>query len=371
MEEDFKKVTILSDYPSILLAQEAHMLLAENALPGGLNKFDPKNLYINRFNAQEYQISVEENVRGRDVVVFVSPSCLNKKWEKSPDIRNFSYNPDSQFMKTMFLTDALRDSGASSIIFVMAHQTYQRQDRRSTNKKTGEPKREPISVRAYANLVRNNPNTKIISVTPHFKQISAVYPPGGFQEITTRVLFAEYLEKKFGDNLESIVGISPDGGAGEEVKGLCRDVGIVYFGHCGKDRSKPGEIAELRLYTHRPIREVEGKIAIIPDDMMDSGGTLITTTEKLRDLGVKDIYALMAHPILTKDALDQLESNNIQLITTNSIVHDFSKRKNVEVISLGYILQEALQAMLKGKTITGNLFNYAAYKKEKKAKRLW
>ncbi len=373
MPDEFRKVTILADYASRELAGKVHRLLTEKQIPNGLNHFNPDDLYVNRFRSREYQIRIGTNVRGRDVFVFISPLSLTDRWSGGPEEGNYLYLPDSQIVKADLIGDALSQSGASSIRFVMPHQTYQRQDSKSTDAHTGEPKREPLSVRAFSRIVSDyqSQGAKILTVSPHFRQLAAIYPSGGLEEITTRVVFSEYLEKKFGGKLKQLAGFSPDAGAERLVMGICEDVGIVYFGHCGKDRSQPGEVGGLRVYSHLPIEDIKGKIVIIPDDIIDSGGTLITTATQLMELGAKKVYALMAHPILTDNALEKLKDGKLNLVTTDSISHDFSGYPNVDVVSLDYILHEAIASMVSGASISGHLFNYQRFREEKQRRRLW
>ncbi len=233
MKNNYLGVVVLSDMGSMDLARKAHAHLATKDLP--LEEFDDQGLYIHRHWNKEYQIRVNQNVRNRNVLLFISPLCLppdsryleEEKGEIIPE--DLQYLPDSHIVKLQHLYEFLINdpSGPSSVEFITSHLPYLRQDVKTRDKSTGVPLREPLSCRAYRHLVDHTDKTRILTISPHFKQIESVYRK--LQSITSRVVFNEYLEKKFGDSLEMLLGLAPDSGAVPQARRFCKDLGIRYI----------------------------------------------------------------------------------------------------------------------------------------------
>ena len=377
-KNNYPGVVVLSDMGSMDLARKAHEHLAGKK-EISLGEFNPEDLYIHRHRNGEYQIRFNRNVRKREVFMFLSPLCLPlnaKELEKKKggiELSDLQYNPDSHLAKARIIYEFLINDarGAAEVTFVMAHQPYQRQDAPTIDRRRGVSYREPISCRIYQDLVNNTERTQILTVAPHFKQIRAVYKR--LQVVSARTAFSEDLEKTYGKALAGMFDIAPDSGAVDQNEALSYDTEIVYIGHCGKKRSKPGEIdqKETRLFLDCKPEEIEKRSISIGDDMIDSGGTLVHNAKKIYEFGAGSIDALIAHGILTDNAAAKLRENDIRLVTTDSIAWPYLlEDKNARVISLDYILGEACHSIITGDS-TEHLEDYKEYKRVKKEQGLW
>lgn len=109
---------------------------------------------------------------------------------------------------------------------------------------------------------------------------------------------------------------------------------------------------------------LEGKTAIFFDDIIDSGGSIIEGVHALRKFGVKNFYACCAHPIFSGNAKERLLNEGITVVTTDSIhIDEKEKYPNIKVVSVGFLLAEAIYSIFKGNSISQNLYDYGGYKK--------
>lgn len=362
---EYKKVVILADYGSIELAKKIHSKLSKHNIPGDIHDFNPFDLYISRFKNGEIDLAIERNVRGRDVFVIKSCNIYNKPVKKGDVPKNLEYDPNNAYMELFLINDALKNAGASSIINVMPHKPYERQDRRPKRKgKKGEGRklvRGPISAKLFANFTAISGAKEVLTLDPHFKQIE------GFYNIVhdcleSNVLFAEYIENNFGDRLDELVLIAPDFGSNEKTDDLAEIFGIPTV-QCPKRRINP-DVCEMGTL----ITDINfaGKICLSLDDMIDGGSTTMKAKEALDQRGAKEVIALCTHPILSEDAKEKLLNAGLKLVTTNSIaIPNLEKYQNIEVLDISRLIAEAIYCICSGKSLSRSLFDYKQYKKKK------
>ena len=348
---EFRKTILLAEKPFHDLAERTyrHILHCDEekgrAPSGGIHKFHPEDLTIKTFLDKEYLPKIERNVRGRDIYLFF------------PFVKNNKYEPN-RFFELRTIVDACLRASASEITLVAPHLPYLRQDRRSIDKKTGEPLREPVSARVVADAIVSMGIKRLITVTPHFKQFEACFP-GTFkyEGLDARVEFDHHMLTALPNPNERSLW-SADLGGGERIKEYARDTGIPFGGLCDKYRPTAGAIERIRIYKEDNI-EIEGTKVIFVDDMFATCGTIKASSSELIKRGANpNVVAYAVHGILSK-GVSPLHESNIKPIITESIPLEW---ENTEIVQLHRLIGGAIYSTLTGHSISGSLFNYERFK---------
>jgi ribose-phosphate pyrophosphokinase len=267
---------------------------------------------VTRFSDGEIQINIEESIRGCDVYVIQSTS--------SPVNENI--------MEVLIMIDALKRASAKTINIVMPYYGYARQDRKARA-------REPITAKLVANLLETAGATRIICLDLHAPQIQ------GFFEIPTDHLMgvpilADYFQKR---NFEGdIVIVSPDHGGVTRARKLAErlkaPIAII-----DKRRPRPNVAEVMNI-----VGNIEGKIAILIDDIIDTAGTITLAANALIENGASEVYACCTHPVLSGPAMDRIQNSKIkELVITNSIsMPEEKKTDKIIQLSVAPLLGEAI-----------------------------
>ncbi len=224
--------------------------------------------------------------------------------------------PNDAMIKLLLTNDALARSSAESITLVLPYMSYLRQDRKDES-------RVPISARVMANLIEANPKVKkIITLDTHCDQIQGFYDIS-FDNIPGSVVLAPYFQKKYNQDLSDLVVVSPDYGGTKRARDFAgyldgRDeIGVMEKRRSG-DRSNKVET----LGYQGP--SVEEKNVVLYDDMIDTGGSIISATQALHHFGAKKVYAVAAHGIFSPPQVDitaeeRLRKAGMQAVVTKTI----------------------------------------------------
>ena len=284
------------------------------------------DLTVNRFADGEVQVNINETVRGHHVFV-VQPT----------------HNPvNENLMELLVMIDALKRASAKTINVIMPYYGYSRQDRKAKA-------RQPITAKLVANLIEAAGATRVMTMDLHATQIQGFFdiPIDDFRAMP---IIAKYFIDK---NLEDIVVVSPDHGgaarAGVLAEYLNAPIAII-----DKRRPKPNVAEVMGL-----IGEVEGKHAIIIDDMIDTAGTIQIAANALKERGALSVYAACTHPILSGPAVERIENSAIkELVTTNTINLPEEKRSpKITQLSVGELLAEGILHILNDEPVS-DLFVY-------------
>lgn len=245
---------------------------------------------VDRFSNGEVRVIVNESVRGADVFV-VQSTCQPV---------------NDALMELLIMIDAFRRASARRITAVVPFYGYARQDRKTRG-------REPITAKLVANLITTAGADRVLSMDLHAGQIQGFFDIP-VDHLTAVPLLSQYLAEK---DLKDIVVVSPDPGGVTRARNMADRLGLP-FAIIDKRRPAPN-VAEVM----NVIGAVEGKHAVLVDDMIDTAGTVAEGARVLRELGARSVYVAATHPVLSGPALERLEAAPIQeVIVTNTIPID-------------------------------------------------
>jgi ribose-phosphate pyrophosphokinase len=275
--------------------------------------FEMGKAKVSNFSDGEIQVEIDESVRGMDVFL-IQPTC--------PPV-------NENLMELFIMLDALKRASTARVNVVMPYYGYGRQDRKVAP-------RAPISARLVADLVETAGATRILAMDLHVGQIQ------GFFNIPVDHLYALPVQLKYFSHIEEeIVVVSPDAGGVERAREFakrCKNASIAII-------DKRRERANVSKVMHI-VGDVKGKVAILLDDMIDTGGTIVQSAEVLMQNGASRVYACCTHPILSGSAVERLNNSPIyKLVVTNTIpLNDkLKKLERVEVLDVSPILGEAIK----------------------------
>jgi ribose-phosphate pyrophosphokinase len=267
---------------------------------------------VTRFSEGEVRVKINENIRGKDVFV-VQPTC-------PPSNENI--------MELLIMMDAMRRSSAERITAVIPYFGYARQDRK-------DQPRVPITAKLVANLLTVAGANRILTMDLHAGQIQ------GFFDIPVDHLFSigvfiEYFDQRIKD----LVVVSPDVGGIKMARAYAKRLGVP-LAIIDKRRESPEKTEAMHI-----LGEVEGKNAIVVDDLVATGSSLFEGVEALKKAGAKNIYAAIAHGVLSGPAIERLDkcANLKELVITDSIPLDKNKtHPRIKVLSVANLLGEAIK----------------------------
>lgn len=286
---------------------------------------------VKHFADGEILIEPLESVRGKHVYIIQS-TCT----------------PVSEtYMEVLIAIDACKRASANEITVVMPYFGYARQDRKAKA-------RQPISAKLMANLLTTAGANRVVTIDLHAPQIQ------GFFDIPTDDLTAVsmigqyYRAKNFN---EDVVVVSPDHGGATRARRLSDTIPNSTIAIIDKRRTKPNVAEAMSL-----IGDVQGKIAIVVDDMVDTAGSLMGGIDMLYAKGAKEVYCACTHGILSGPAVERIANSDIkELLITNTISLTPEERAEPKIkeISVGYMLAKAIEAIQDHKPVSTlfDLFN--------------
>ncbi len=265
---------------------------------------------VRRFSDGEVFVEIGENVRGRDVYL-IQPTCRPV---------------NDTLMEALVMIDALKRASAKEITAVLPYYGYGRQDRKVAP-------RTPISAKLVADLLVSAGATRIVSMDLHAGQIQ------GFFDIPFDNLFAspvilEYLQRELQVGPGHVF-VSPDAGGVERARALAKrvDAGVAMI---DKRRTGPNVAKAMNI-----VGDVEGKVAIILDDMIDTAGTLVEAAQAVLDHGATRVFAAATHGVLSGPAIERIRNSKIEkVIVTDTIP------LSVEAAACGKVVQLSVSEIL-------------------------
>lgn len=266
---------------------------------------------VDRFSDGEVQINIEESIRGCDVFI----------------IQSTSFPVNEHIMELLITIDALKRASAKTINIVIPYYGYARQDRKARS-------REPITSKLVANLLETAGATRVITLDLHAPQIQGFFDIP-IDHLMGVPILSDYFETK---GLKDIVIVSPDHGgvtrARKMADRLKAPIAII-----DKRRPRPNVSEVMNI-----IGNIEGKTAILIDDIIDTAGTITLAANALVENGASEVYACCTHPVLSGPAIERIQNSNIkELVVTNSIVLPEEKKiDKVHELSVAPLIGEAI-----------------------------
>ena len=276
--------------------------------------------YVGHFNNGETQVMISESIRGKDIFI----------------IQPTSQPVNDNLMELLIMTDACKTASAHSITAVVPYYAYARQDRKTRG-------REPISAKLVANLMETAGVSRVVTVDLHAGQIQGFFDIP-VDHLGAAPVLAAYLKEH---NLENAVVVSPDLGGVTRTRNLAdrlhAPIAIIE-----KRRPQPGVAEVMNL-----IGDVEGKTAILIDDIVDTAGSLCEGAKALAKLGAKEVYAACSHAILTDPAIERINASVLkQLIVTDTIPLGDKKSDKIVVLSMADAIGDVLISIQEHRSVS-------------------
>ena len=278
---------------------------------------------IRRFSDMECFVEIQENVRGEDAFV----------------IQSTSYPANDNLMELLVTLDALRRGSARRITAVIPYFGYARQDRKSGP-------RTPISAKLVANLITTAGADRVLTLDLHAGQIQ------GFFDIPVDNLFAETvfvrdIGERYDDERPMLV--SPDIGGVFRARGIAKRLGAD-LAIIDKRRERAGESEVMNV-----IGDVNGRICLLVDDIVDSAGTLCNAAEALCEIGARTVSAYTTHGVLSGGAVSRVAGSPLERLTmTDSIQSTEAVRVSdkLEQLTIATLMGEAIQRISEEKSVS-------------------
>jgi len=282
---------------------------------------------VSRFSDGEINMRVNETVRGSDVFI----------------IQSTSHPVNDHLMELLIMIDAMKRSSAGRITAVMPYFGYARQDRKARS-------HDPISAKLVANLLTTAGASRILTMDLHCPQIQGFFdiPVDHLRGI---FIFVDYIKNAFGD-LNDVVVVSPDLGSVARSNAFAEmlDVPLAIV-----DKRRNPHVADKAIVANF-IGDVQGKIAIMLDDVVATGGSLCNAAATVMEHGAKAVYACVTHPVLSGNAMEQIEHSQLErliCLDTIEVPNEKRRSKKLELLSVGPFMAAAIDRIHNHKSIGG------------------
>ena len=297
------------------LAQEVARMLGTELVPTSAYDFANGEIYVR----------YEESVRGSDAFVIQSHTApLNEA-----------------IMEQLIMIDALKRASAKRITVVLPFYGYARQDKKHRG-------REPISARLMADLFKTAGANRLMAVDLHTAQIQGFFD-GPVDHLMALPILSEYVREKYGH--EKLAVVSPDAGRIKVAEQWSERLGgaPLAFIHKTRDINRPNETVANRV-----VGEVEGRICVLVDDMIDTAGTITKAADALMQEGAAGVVIAATHAILSGPAIDRLKACTArEVIVTDTLpideAHDFDK---LTTLSIAPLISRAIQEVFEDGSVT-------------------
>lgn len=299
-------------YPE--LAQEVADVLGTNLVPTRALAYANSEIYV-RF---------EESVRGSDAFVIQSHAAPVNEW----------------IMEQLIMVDALKRASAKRITVVAPFYPYARQDKKHLG-------REPISARLVADLYKAAGAHRIMSVDLHASQIQGFFD-GPVDHLWGLPVLAEYVKAKY--STEDMCIVSPDAGRVRLADMWSDKLGCpLAIIHKRRDHEKANTVA-----VHEVVGEVEGKVCLLVDDMIDTAGTISQAALALRERGAEKVISAATHAVFSGPAAQRLNDSGMsEIIVTNTLpIAPATSVSNLKVLSIAPLVAKAINAVFMDGSVT-------------------
>src|SRR5215468_4662755 len=273
----------------------------------------------------EIFVRYKESVRGSDAFVVQAISEPVNKW----------------VMETLIMIDALKRGSAKRITVVLPFYPYSRQDKKHRG-------REPISARLVADLLKTAGANRILTVDLHTAQIQGFFD-GPVDHLFAMNTLADHIDAKYAGRPITVV--APDSGRVRVAERWTDRLGgcPLAFIHKTRDPSKPNQVVANRV-----VGEVEGRVCLVVDDMIDTGGTICKASDILFASGAADVVVAATHAVLSDPATERLKNSRIsEVIVTNTLPLPPEKQLDkLTVLSIAPLIARAIREVFDDGSVT-------------------
>ncbi len=275
-----------------------------------------------RFADGEISVNIEESVRGHDCFVIQSTSAP----------------ANEHVMELLIMADALKRASAKTITVLMPYYGYSRQDRKAKS-------RQPITAKLIADMLQVAGVNRVICIDLHAAQIQGFFniPIDNFPAAPLLADYFNYRKK-----LKNVVVVSPDHGGVTRARVFAKilDAPLAII---DKRRPEPNKAEVQNL-----IGDVQGKICIMVDDIIDTAGTLVAGAQALIDAGATKVYAAATHAVFSGSAIERINNSVIsEVVVTDTIDLPWDKKSpKIKQLSIGPLLGQSILHIVKDEPIS-------------------
>jgi len=280
---------------------------------------------VSRFSDGEVQVEIEENVRRQEVFVMQSTAA--------PTADNF--------MELLVLVDALKRASATSVTAVLPYFGYARQDRRPRSA------RVPITAKVAAKMIGAVGTDRVLTVDLHADQIQGFFDIPLDNVYSSPVLLAD-IWRYHGDS--DLIVVSPDVGGVARARAIAKRLDDADLAIIDKRRPRPNEATVMNI-----IGEVEDKVCVLIDDIVDTAGTLCAAAAALKRSGARKVVAYCTHPVLSGPAIQNLASSQLdELVVTDTIALSEAAAacSKIRQLSVAQLLGETIRRVAFGESVS-------------------
>ncbi|HEX3815650.1 MAG TPA: ribose-phosphate diphosphokinase [Mycobacteriales bacterium] len=307
----------------MLFSGRAFPELAEEIAAGLGITCTPSSTYD--FANGEIYVRYEESVRGTDAFVVQSMSTPINQW----------------LMESLIMIDALKRGSAKRITVVVPFYPYARQDKKHRG-------REPISARLIADLYKTAGAHRILTVDLHTSQTQGFFD-GPVDHLFALPLLADHVKAKYAG--ADLTVVAPDSGRVRVAERWTDRLGGCPLAFIHKTRNP---LVPNQVKANRVVGDVAGRVCIIVDDMIDTGGTTVAAAEALFEAGAADVIAASTHGVLSGPAVDRLKNSRIsEVLITNTLPVPPERRiDKLTVLSIAPMIARAIKEVFEDGSVT-------------------
>ena len=276
------------------------------------------------FSDGEISVSLQESVRGSECFI----------------VQSTSTPVNDNLMELLIMIDAMKRASAASITAVMPYFGYARQDRKAKA-------REPISAKLCADLITAAGADRVLTMDLHANQIQGFFNIP-VDHLVGAPMLANHMKKKIGKNFDDYVVVSPDLGSVTRARNFAAKIGCP-IAIIDKRRQKANVSEVMNI-----IGDVEGKKAILVDDMIDTAGTLCNAAKAIMDKGCQEVYACATHAVLSGPAIERIKNSVIkELILLDTVpIPEENMLDKFTILPVANVFAEAIERIYADKPVS-------------------